>query len=190
MQISSVQQSPNFGMALKIKPTARTILENTSVDFINKLNRIGEELKDTKYYSMEIDEKLCPHIYADHGEKYRPPFKISDPSRYPGSPYISLSGVWDGATEAYRSENRYTRLVNGNNHLHNINMGNSDAALAAYNKFNNLDSNYDKAAYVTKLLDNEEKERRILLTPNIVENGDIKKGVNTLLKKFGIKISI
>lgn len=186
MQINNNYSNVNF-QALKIKPSARQALENTSKEFINKLNRIGEELKDTKYYNMELDENLCPHVYAAHGEKYRPPFKIDNPNSYPGGKFVCIDGIWDGMTEAYRSENRYSRLINGNNHFHNIEMDNSDAAKAVYSKFNSLDSEYDKAAYVTRLLDDEAKSKKMWV-PNIVDQDNIKKGVDNLLKKFGIKV--
>lgn len=186
MQVNNNYSNVNF-QALRIRPSARKALENTSKEFINKLNRIGEELKDTKYYNMELDENLCPHVYADHGEKYRPPFKIADPRHNAGGNYAQIDGVWDGATEPYRSENRYSRLVNGNMHIHTLELDNSDAARAVYTKFSTLDSDYDKAAYVTKLLDDEAKSKKIW-APNIVDQDNIKKGVDNLLKKFGIKI--
>lgn len=183
MQINNNYSNTNF-TALKIRPSARTALENTSKEFVNMLNRVGEELKDTKYYTMEIDNKLCPHVYADFGEKYRSPFRIADPRNNAGGKFVQIEGIWDGATEPYRSENRYSRLVNGSRHFHTIEMDNSDAARAVYTKFNSLSSDYDKAAYVTKLLDDEQKNNKKFVK-NIVEQDDLKKGVNTLLKKFG-----
>jgi hypothetical protein len=188
MQINNNNHNQSF-TALKIRPKARKALENTSKEFINKLNCIGEELKDTKYYNMEIDENLCPHVYADHGGKYRPPFSVLAPKNNAGGRLVQIAGTWDGATDVYRSENRYHQKINGARYIHNIEMDNSSAANAVYEKFNTLDSTYDKAAYVTRLLDNEEKNKKIW-APNIVDQDDIKKGVNNLLKKFGIRVNI
>ena len=58
----SQQKAASFGMALKIKPEAREALENTTMSVIEKLQKFGEELKDTKYYNLEIGKDLRPRI--------------------------------------------------------------------------------------------------------------------------------
>ena len=45
MQIRNNLQSPNFGMALKIKQEAIESLRKAPLDNIIKLNKAGEELK-------------------------------------------------------------------------------------------------------------------------------------------------
>ena len=47
MQVNNNVQSPNFGMALKIKCTAKD-LENAGAQVIERLGKAGEELADTK----------------------------------------------------------------------------------------------------------------------------------------------
>ena len=65
MQINNNCSSPNFGMALKISKGARKALENASFDEIKTLQKAGEELKDTKFYHVAVDENLKCNLQAD-----------------------------------------------------------------------------------------------------------------------------
>lgn len=65
MQINNNCSSPNFGMALKISKGARKALENASFDEIKALQKAGEELKDTKFYHVSVDENLKCTLQAD-----------------------------------------------------------------------------------------------------------------------------
>lgn len=57
MQVNNNYQSPNFGMALKIKPGAREYLAKQSQQTLNSLQEIGEKLAPFKHWDLEIDEK-------------------------------------------------------------------------------------------------------------------------------------
>ena len=45
MQVNNNMSAQNFGMALKIKPEAMPALKNASIETLEKLGKIGEELK-------------------------------------------------------------------------------------------------------------------------------------------------
>lgn len=65
MQINNNYSSPNFGMALKISKGAKKALENASLDEIKALQKAGEDLKDTKFYHVSVDENLKCKLQAD-----------------------------------------------------------------------------------------------------------------------------
>lgn len=70
--------SPNFGMAMRIKPEARESLAKAPKKLLEELKKCGEELKDTKYYDLVID----------HG-KYEPSYQICN--RATGEVYTHAS---------------------------------------------------------------------------------------------------
>lgn len=57
MQVNNNVQSPNFGMALKIKPTAKKFLKEQSMETLESLQKLGDEFKDYKHWDLEIDDK-------------------------------------------------------------------------------------------------------------------------------------
>lgn len=65
MQVNNNYSSPNFGMALKISKGAKKALENASFDEIKALQKAGEDLKDTKFYHIAVDENLKCKLQAD-----------------------------------------------------------------------------------------------------------------------------
>lgn len=56
MQINNNYQSPNFGMALRIKPGAREYLAKQSQETLDSLQEIGEKLAPFKHWDLEIDD--------------------------------------------------------------------------------------------------------------------------------------
>ncbi len=57
MQVNRCQ-SPNFGMALRIKPEAMEVFEKGTIETIQKFNKIGEELKNHKYVDLIVGKDL------------------------------------------------------------------------------------------------------------------------------------
>lgn len=54
MQVNN-NVSPNFGMALKIKPSATDYLKTQSKATLETLGKLGEEFKDYKHWDLEVD---------------------------------------------------------------------------------------------------------------------------------------
>ena len=61
MQVNN-NYSPNFGMAMKIKPAAGEELKKKSLDYLARVRKYGEELKDHKYVDVELNESLTPIV--------------------------------------------------------------------------------------------------------------------------------
>lgn len=56
MQVNNNIQSPNFGMALKIGKGGREYLIKQSEEVLTKLGKIGEEMKEYKYWDFVVTE--------------------------------------------------------------------------------------------------------------------------------------
>lgn len=70
MQVNNTSQCPqpkstSFGMALKISKGAREALNDCSMDTIEKLQKAGEELKDTKFFHVKVNDDLSAKIDSD-----------------------------------------------------------------------------------------------------------------------------
>lgn len=63
-------QSPNFGMALKIKPEAKESLLKASKETLDSLKDAGNRLKDTKQYDLVVDKGPSYHIYDRNTGSY------------------------------------------------------------------------------------------------------------------------
>ena len=142
----SQQKAASFGMALKIKPEAREALENTTMSVIEKLQKFGEELKDTKYYNLEIGKDLKPRIKFHGADAYLPPFKINSPSKYDNS--FSVNMIYDGTENVgFKKGQEIGRLLE---------FTNTQEAQKAYEKLKNMHSDIDRAVEITKLLEKKQ----------------------------------
>lgn len=92
MQVNNNVQSPNFGMALKIKPSATEYLTKESKNTLDTLGKLGEEFKDYKHWDLVVDnngyhvagkhhldgqytEIGCPKDFSVYGESFSVPVK-------------------------------------------------------------------------------------------------------------------
>ena len=55
--------SPNFGMAMRIKPEARESLAKAPRKLLEELKKCGEELKDSKYFDLVVDHGPSYQVY-------------------------------------------------------------------------------------------------------------------------------
>lgn len=74
MQVRNNLQSPNFGMAMKISKGARKALQDCSLETLQKLEKAGNDLKDTKFYHVNVDDNLCCNLERSKNA-YWGPFK-------------------------------------------------------------------------------------------------------------------
>lgn len=150
MQINNNPQcpcpKPAFGMALKIKPEAMEDLTKASMEKLQTIKRIGEELSDTRYADLEIGKGLTPRIKTHYANAYLPPFKVENPkdSMYPE--YLNFQTTWDGT-------NLGGDLVKGAQYNCTIPMESKEAALEAYAKVKAAPTELEQAAELTKLVE-------------------------------------
>lgn len=178
MQINNNYSSPNFGMALRIKPEAMEALKKLPMEKLESLEKIGENLKDTKYYHLEIGENVTPRIVSPYANKYSDVFEVEKPKElYPE--FLPFKSIWDG-TEI--SGKKKGAICEGE-----IKYSSKEAALEAYNKINKASSELETAALLTRELDNREIELAALKeAQRALEKAQEEKATN-LFDKFGVK---
>ena len=110
MQVNN-NYSPNFGMALRIKPEAKTKLAQQSLDYLANLRKAGEELKDHRYVDVDLTENLSPIVNRRGcANAYAAPFK---PTKLHGDG-IEVETRWAGSGSMQPGENytAYLRFAN------------------------------------------------------------------------------
>lgn len=179
MQINNNQchypKSTSFGMALKITPKAEKALEEASMETIEKLQKVGEALKDTKYYHLEIGENLTPRIDSPYANSYVPPFKPIKPAKY--DEFLPIETTWDGTNVSGVSK--------GNKYHVSIQFNTAEQAQKAYDKLNNMHSDLDRAVEITKLLDEKEVKKIEKQNADNELKVKIKAAALDLINKFG-----
>lgn len=71
MQINNVQTpQQHFGMALRVDKGAAKELKSLPMEVIENLQKAGEELKDTKFFHVRVDDKLGAKIESDKDAPY------------------------------------------------------------------------------------------------------------------------
>lgn len=174
MQVNNVSNnSASFGMALKIKPGAKSALKETSLDFIQKLQKSGTELKDTRYYDLEIIEGGTPRIAATHfANAYVPPFDFKKPS----DQFLHVATKWDG--------NVFSDLTKGSNYDLVIKFANNAVAKDVYKSLAKK-TDFDKALELTKILERRaiEKNNELINAENYKKQ--VADAVDKLFGQFG-----
>ncbi len=182
MQVNNNYSSPNFGMALRIKPEAMESLKKAPMKTLETLERIGNDLKDTKYYHMEILENLEPRITSPYANKYRGFFDIQPTDKLDKlapSNFLNFNTVWDG-TEIYGYKK-------GQKVQEAIQYASNEAAFEAYRRIKTAPTSLERVAMLTKELDNREIERVTQEKANKELTEAIENKANDLFSKFGSK---
>ncbi len=171
MQVNKISNNAaSFGMALKITPAAKEALQNTTLETIQKLQKAGEELKDTKFYNLVIGEKLCPCVSTRYNA-YLPPFSFSIPDN---KQFLFIHA--NNAAPGYFSNDKFVGIIK---------FENEQAALEAYNKLNNMTSDLDTAVELTKLFDKAAIEEDASEKAASAYKAKVAAAAQELLEKFG-----
>ena len=174
MQVNKISNNAaSFGMALKITPAAREALQKTTMETIEKLQKAGEELKDTKFYHLEIGKNISPRIDSKYAASYVAPFKVQKPR----DEFLNIETIWDG-TEVYD-------FKRGMKHTAAIKFENKAAAMEAYGKLKNMTSDFDKAVELTKLFDKRAIQRETRELAEKEREQKIIAAANKLMEQFG-----
>jgi hypothetical protein len=108
MQVNSINNNQNFGMALKIDQNAGKALAAKGEDFIFKLKNIGEKMKDYQYVDVFIKENATPVVKFKNSCDAWSTLRTNNTIGKPRDEFISISGVWEGPRNTgCRAENVY-----------------------------------------------------------------------------------
>ena len=168
MQIRNNLQSPNFGMALKIKQEAIESLRKAPLDNIIKLNKAGEELKDFKVWDLEVYGFCRPRIVSKHAAYVFPAEAL-----VPRGNRLPIEITLDNDLSKL-SKKRLT-------HILNVTLDSRIQAKDAYERIRNAQSWVDRAVEITKVL---EQSHISDVDSKIQQRMD--KAVYDLFEKYGV----
>ena len=177
MQVNNVHQSPNFGMALKIKPSAVDALKNLSRGEIEQLQKAGEALKDTKYWHMVIGENGDRTIVSPWANKYAGgSFEVTQPT----DEFLKFKATWAGSPSG--------DLKPGDRYSGCIKFANRKAAEKAYADISQSSSyagyGVDRDVKMIKYLDAREIEKTAEENAKRAEAKAISNMVDDLFAKY------
>lgn len=160
MQVNNIQ-GPNFGMSLRIKPEAEDALKKMSSKEIDNLWKIGDDLKNTTHYHLEIGKNGKSAIVSALGNKYEN-IKLGEPG------FVDMPFYSDWTGQMKKSEP---------NHISYMTFSNHQKAVEAYNTLNKS-SELERNAKITKILDKNAEETDIQIHNDMIK---------ALMEKFGVK---
>ena len=168
----------SFGMALKITPAAKDSLQKTTMDTIQKLAKAGEELKDTKFYHLEIGENLAPRIDSIYANSHKAPFRPVKPN----DEFLVIETKWDGT--------ELNGLKKGSNYSVVVKFSSKEEAIKEYDKLHNMNTDLDRAVEVTKVFEKRELQKEAEKTDADKLREAVKKAAADLIAKFGAESHI
>ncbi len=148
MEVKNNVQSPNFGMALKIKCSPKD-LEAAGAKVIERLGKAGEELAGTKYWDLEVvkgTSEFTPLRYRVNGN-YCANAYIGDihGKAVPHNEFLTIKSTWDG-TDGVGGKKKGEACETV------MQLASKDAALKAYDSLD-VSNSLDNAVAATKVLD-------------------------------------
>lgn len=175
MQVNNNVQSPNFGMALRIKPGAVAGLKTKSRETINEIQRIAEELKDTQFYHLVLGENGERIIVSPYANKYVGGTlkldKLDDN-------FIAVKMNWAGMD--------VSGVKYGEPYGVAIRFADTEAAKKAYGELLKT-SGIKSDAMVVRYLDDAEKIRQAEEAARQKERSEIAQMVDDLFEKYGLE---
>lgn len=169
----STSKPASFGMSLRIKSEAREHLEKCTMSILEKIKKAGEELKDTKFWDMEILKDGKIRLDTDDARSYTAPFN----PREPHDEFLTVDTVWLGSD--------LSKLTKGSQCQAVIKFANKKQALDAYKKLKGCETNIEQGSELAKMLDAYEIEKAEKAAKEAEMRMGIKKAVVDLLEKFG-----
>ena len=173
MQVNNNPSNQNFGMALKITKGSEEFLKKQSVETLNKLGKIGEEMKDYKFWNLKltedgfIAEPSQMDVWLKHGS-FKNDFRVE---RYDNASFL-LKSTYASTAE----EDKPARML--------ISKSCADFETEKEN-FDKLNI-FDKFVAAVRLLEKnsaKEAEEEALKAARIAE---INAKTNDLMSKFGV----
>lgn len=175
MQVNN-NYSPNFGMALRIRPSAKGKLRQQSMEYLAEVAKIGEECKAHKYVDLDLTENLTPVVNRRGcANAYVGPFK---PTR------LYADGV---EVETYWAGNSVNGMNPGDKYSTFLEFANSADAKAAYDSMTEVSKNGDalSAAFnFAKLQEKSDAYRAEVAAQKTLKQQQVDAEVEKLMSAF------
>ena len=182
MNISPVGNTPNyksqpqFGMALKIDPKAGEALSKKSSAYLNRLAKIGKDMKEYKHIDILINENGNPIVKYKHNAGA---YSNIEPAPRPFDAWIKIKTNWQG-------ENVYTNVSKGDVMYQDLNLASEKDALKFYNELTKSNADeLSRAEAYAKVLENLKEAARFKKEDLINAYNKKTEEVKNLLSEFG-----
>ena len=180
MEVKNNVQSPNFGMALRIKCSPKDI-EAAGAKVIERLGRAGEELAETKYWDLEVlkgTSEFSPLRYRINGNFCANAYVDGVRGKaVPHNEFLTIKSTWDG-TDGVGGKKKGEACETV------MRLANKEAALKAYDSLDISDS-LDNAVAATKVLDGWTTFQRTTQAAENAKQEQIQQAAADLFKKYG-----
>lgn len=158
-------QHQSFGMALKIKKGADKFLHEQSLDTLKRLASEGENMKNFKFWDLEVDKNGLRVASEKYGHAYRNP-----EFRFCSDDLLGIDAVYDGNNTSARGE--ICSII--------FELKDSKKAAREYAKIKNMEDQDELYIELTKLLEAEAIEE-------CTADAQKEQLISKLINKFGIK---
>ena len=167
--------SPNFGMALRIKPEAVDALKRMSRSELETIEKAAEKIKDTQFWHLEIGKDGKRIISSPFADKY-----AGDTLAFkePHDEFLTYSALWKGTQGLGYKEGD---TVSGA-----IKFENKEAAMNAYKDLSKYFGGIEKDAKFVKYMDDRAIAKAEQNAAERAEREAICKKVNQMFEKYGV----
>ncbi len=173
MQVNNNPSTQNFGMALKITKGSEEFLKKQSIETLNKLGKIGEEMKGYKFWDLKltkdgfIAEPSKTDVWFKHGS-FKNDFSVE---RYDNGSFL-LKSTYASTAE----KDKPARM------LISSSCADFETEKGNFNKVNILDKFVAAVRLLEKNSAKEAEEEALKATRIAVINAK----TNDLMSKFGV----
>ena len=182
MQINNNPSVQNFGMALRIKPEALDVLRKESATVLEKIERAGKELADTKYWDVEVgvspkgnltytvDGNYCANAYIGtvRGKDF------------PRDEFLTIQSTWAGTdgVGGHKVGEKCETVMK---------MANAQAAKDAYARLNASGYDIENSVEAAKILDEWTTFSKSVDAEKARDVASRTAKANDLFEKYGVK---
>lgn len=180
MQVSPVRNAHvGFGMSLKIKPNVKKVLKEQSLDYLQNLQKVGEDIKDVKHFDVILDGDIYPKVKKVGEVKSKDYFAELKAQESELGEFHTFSFDDGLGVETWQFSNpKYPKIFDD---IYKT------QALERYETFKKLDV-VSQAAELSKMLERQELQKNILKQTKIQEDKQLKEKkkflVDNLYKNF------
>lgn len=172
MQVNNNVSAQNFGMALKVKPSAVDYLKNQPRKTLETLEKLGEEFKDYKHWDLVVDKDGYHavgkyHLDGQYTEIGRP----KDYSTY--SDNFSVPVKSEKFADAGKEINKF------------MDYQDKDAAAIGYANITNANSGIDRTAAFVRELEKLSAQKAYDEAAKNAADAEKAAKINDLINRFG-----
>ena len=183
MQINSINNNQNFGMALRIDPRAAEALQGKSENYLLKLSKLGEKIKDYQYVDIFIKEDVTPVVkFKNAGNAY-------SNIRMEDKPALNSFATITATNESTASTSTFGKAGDTVSDVFNLSSTWEVERLRKALNDPKSDS-LDKAEAFAETIENRGRRKAVEAAQKAAEEAVQKDKVTELMKNFGEFVSI